>query len=72
MCLGLFCSHAPACQADPTLSSYGRDLIVNAARQLRDAKLAVFEERSGNMFVTELGRVASHFYIRWGRGSGVL
>jgi hypothetical protein len=25
----------------------------------------VFDERSGNLFVTELGRVASHYYIRW-------
>ena len=26
--------------------------------------MARFEERSGNLYVTELGRVASHFYIR--------
>lgn len=51
--------------ADPTLASYGKELIINAARQLRDAKLAVFDERSGNLYVTELGRVASHFYIRY-------
>jgi activating signal cointegrator complex subunit 3 len=53
-----------AAQADPSLASYGKELIINAARQLRDAKLAVFDERSGNLYVTELGRVASHFYIR--------
>lgn len=53
-------------QADPTLVSYGRELIVNAAKQLAAAKMAVFDERTGNMYVTELGRVASHFYIRWG------
>jgi activating signal cointegrator complex subunit 3 len=40
-------------------------LIVNASKQLHAAKMAVFDERSGNLFVTELGRVASHFYIRW-------
>jgi activating signal cointegrator complex subunit 3 len=51
-------------QADPTLTQYGRDVIVEAARQLHAAKMAVFDERTGNMFVTELGRVASHFYIR--------
>lgn len=51
-------------QADPTLVSYGRDLITNAAKQLAAAKMAVFDERTGNMYVTELGRVASHFYIR--------
>lgn len=27
-------------------------------------QMAVFDERSGNLYVTELGRVASHFYIR--------
>ena len=26
--------------------------------------MARFDERSGNLYVTELGRVASHFYIR--------
>ena len=25
--------------------------------------MARFDERSGNLYVTELGRVASHFYI---------
>ena len=52
-------------QADPSLTAYSRDLITNAAKQLHAAKMAVFDERSGNLFVTELGRVASHFYIRW-------
>eukprot|EP00775_Hariotina_reticulata_P011234 gene11234-11383_t len=52
-------------KADPTLTQYGRDVIVEAARQLHAAKMAVFDERTGNMFVTELGRVASHFYIRY-------
>ncbi len=27
-------------------------------------QMAVFDEQSGNLYVTELGRVASHFYIR--------
>lgn len=27
-------------------------------------KMARFDERSGQLYVTELGRVASHFYIR--------
>ena len=26
--------------------------------------MARFDEKSGNLYVTELGRVASHFYIR--------
>lgn len=28
-------------------------------------QMAAYDERSGNLFVTELGRVASHFYIKW-------
>jgi activating signal cointegrator complex subunit 3 len=70
LCCVLTCCRCRCCgaavtgQADPSLASYGKELVVNAARQLRDAKLAVFDERSGNLYVTELGRVASHFYIR--------
>ena len=30
----------------------------------RRCKMARFDERSGNLYVTELGRVASHYYIR--------
>jgi hypothetical protein len=60
-------SPPPCLQADPTLTSYSRDLVTNAAKQLHAARMAVFDERSGNLFVTELGRVASHFYIRCGR-----
>lgn len=67
--LSLQNTHSPGltftcAQSDPTLTHYGRDLVSEAARQLHAAKMAVFEERSSNMFVTELGRVASHFYIR--------
>ncbi|KAF5832046.1 Sec63 Brl domain-containing protein [Dunaliella salina] len=49
---------------DPSLESHKRTLIVEAARQLKAAQMAVFDERSGNLYVTELGRVASHYYIR--------
>lgn len=41
-----------------------RSLITDAARQLERSKMARFDERSGQLYVTELGRVASHFYIR--------
>jgi hypothetical protein len=64
-----FCSprsHCGGVQADPTLNSHSKDLVTAAARQLSAAKMAVFDERSGAMYVTELGRVASHFYIRHG------
>lgn len=41
-----------------------RALITDAARELERSKMARFDERSGQLYVTELGRVASHFYIR--------
>ena len=39
-------------------------LVTDAARQLESCKMARFDEKSGNLYVTELGRVASHFYVK--------
>lgn len=41
-----------------------RVLVTDAAKELEKCKMSRFDERSGNLYVTELGRVASHFYIR--------
>ena len=49
---------------EPELLDRRRQLITNAARELERSKMARFDERSGNLYVTDLGRVASHFYIR--------
>jgi activating signal cointegrator complex subunit 3 len=49
---------------DPTLEGYKRNIIQDAARSLKASQMAVFDERTGQFYVTELGRVASHFYIR--------
>eukprot|EP00798_Chlamydomonas_sp_ICE-L_P004882 gene4882-34647_t len=49
---------------DPTLEDHKRKMITEAGRQLKEAKMAVFDEGSGNFYVSELGRVASHYYIR--------
>ena len=43
---------------------YRKSLVTDAARQLESSKMARFDERSGNLYVTELGRVASHFYVK--------
>ncbi|VFQ81224.1 unnamed protein product [Cuscuta campestris] len=51
--------------ADPSLSMKQRDLITNAARALDKAKMMRFDEKSGNFYCTELGRIASHFYIQY-------
>lgn len=50
--------------SDPMLEAHRRALLVDAARELEKSKMARFDERSGGLYVTEMGRVASHFYIR--------
>ncbi|EIE24813.1 Sec63-domain-containing protein [Coccomyxa subellipsoidea C-169] len=50
--------------ADQRLDGRRKQLITDAARKLEKCKMARFDERSGQLYVTELGRVASHFYIR--------
>ncbi|KAF4360857.1 hypothetical protein G4B88_000712 [Cannabis sativa] len=51
--------------ADPTLSLKQRALVTDAARALDKAKMMRFDEKSGNFYCTELGRIASHFYIQY-------
>jgi len=49
---------------DPGLLDHRRKLIREAARTLDSAKMIRFDERSGQLYQTEGGRTASHFYIR--------
>lgn len=42
-----------------------RSLVTDAARALDKAKMMRFDEKSGNFYCTELGRIASHFYIQY-------
>ncbi|KAI3929942.1 hypothetical protein MKW98_004096 [Papaver atlanticum] len=51
--------------ADPSLISKQRSLVTDAARSLDKAKMMRFDEKSGNFYCTELGRIASHFYIQY-------
>lgn len=50
---------------DRTLSRKRRELITCAARNLDKAKMIRFNERTGDLNVTDLGRTASHFYIKY-------
>lgn len=50
---------------DPGLTAKRKALITDAARELDKAKMMRFDEKSGNLYVTDLGRVASHFYIQY-------
>jgi len=49
---------------DPGLLDHRRKLIQEAARTLDRAKMIRFDERSGQLYQTEAGRTASHFYIQ--------
>eukprot|EP01104_Vermistella_antarctica_P009338 TRINITY_DN238_c1_g1_i2.p1 TRINITY_DN238_c1_g1~~TRINITY_DN238_c1_g1_i2.p1 ORF type:complete len:2228 (-),score=554.58 TRINITY_DN238_c1_g1_i2:294-5987(-) len=49
---------------DPTLISHRREQLSLAAKELDECRMIRFDESSGQFFITELGRVASHYYIR--------
>ncbi|GFO03568.1 activating signal cointegrator 1 complex subunit 3-like [Plakobranchus ocellatus] len=52
------------CQDDPQLEAHRTALVVEAARKLDKAKMIRFEEHTNYMFSTDLGRIASNFYIK--------
>lgn len=49
---------------DPMLDAKRLQLITQAARILDQNRMARFDPRSGNLAVTDMGRTASHYYIR--------
>ncbi|XP_020519141.1 DExH-box ATP-dependent RNA helicase DExH14 [Amborella trichopoda] len=51
--------------SDPSLVSKQRNFVTDAARALDKAKMMRFDEKSGNFYCTELGRIASHFYLQY-------
>uniref|UniRef100_A0A3Q2PUF9 Activating signal cointegrator 1 complex subunit 3 n=1 Tax=Fundulus heteroclitus TaxID=8078 RepID=A0A3Q2PUF9_FUNHE len=54
-----------AFQMDPGLELYRKELVVECGRKLDKARMIRFEERTGYFASTDLGRTASHFYIRY-------
>ncbi|XP_058504063.1 activating signal cointegrator 1 complex subunit 3 [Solea solea] len=54
-----------AYQMDPSLELYRKELVVEAGRKLDKARMIRFEERTGYFASTDMGRTASHFYIRY-------
>ena len=50
-------------EVDPDLGRYRRKLLEDAARNLDRCRMIRFEERSGVLASTDLGRTASNFYI---------
>ena len=55
-----------ALEDDPTLEMRRADLIHTAATQLDKAGLCRYDRRSGHLQATDLGRIASHYYISHG------
>ncbi|KAL7455807.1 hypothetical protein ACHAWC_007346, partial [Mediolabrus comicus] len=51
-------------ESDPTLRGRSKELAIEAAKLLDERKMVRYNPNSGNLAVTNLGRVASHFYIR--------
>jgi len=50
---------------DPTLEQKRREIVETAARKLDKAKMIRFDERTGSLHATDLGRTASHFYVKY-------
>ncbi|PSR82178.1 Sec63 Brl domain-domain-containing protein [Coniella lustricola] len=51
---------------DEVLEQKRVDLVHSAAHVLRKANLIKYDEKTGKMQATELGRIASHYYITYG------
>ena len=56
---------ADARESDPLLDAARMKQISDAAKKLDASRMLRFDPRSGNLAPTELGRVASHFYLRY-------
>ncbi|KAL6645584.1 hypothetical protein ACP70R_017192 [Stipagrostis hirtigluma subsp. patula] len=52
---------------DPSMGSKQRAFIIDAARALDKAKMMRYDEKSGNFYCAELGRIASHFYLQYSK-----
>jgi antiviral helicase SLH1 len=50
---------------DPNLGNKRNELIVQAARQLSAAKMIRFDEISNSFQISDLGRIAAKYYLRY-------
>lgn len=50
---------------DPNLGNKRNELIVQAARQLTAAKMIRFDEISNSFQISDLGRIAAKYYLRY-------
>ncbi|KAG8123997.1 hypothetical protein E2320_019324, partial [Naja naja] len=54
-----------AYQMDPSLEKHREQLVIEVGRKLDKARMIRFEERTGFFSSTDLGRIASHYYIKY-------
>lgn len=54
-----------AYQMDPTLRKHREQLLIEVGQKLDKARMIRFEERTGYFSSTDLGRTASHYYIKY-------
>ena len=52
-------------QDDPLLYMHRTELVKAKAKLLDKAEMIRFEERTGYLYPTDLGRIASNFYIKY-------
>lgn len=52
-------------EEDPSLEMKRRQLIHTASMALDKARMVRYNERTGDLNITDLGRTASHFYIKY-------
>ncbi|RDB22853.1 putative helicase mug81 [Hypsizygus marmoreus] len=50
---------------DPQLGSKRNELVAAAAQKLADARMIIFDRTTGALTVTDLGRIAAKYYIRY-------
>ncbi|XP_078504501.1 activating signal cointegrator 1 complex subunit 3 [Lissotriton helveticus] len=52
-------------QMDPLLEKHREQLVIEVGRKLDKARMIRFEERTGFFSSTDMGRTASHYYIKY-------
>uniref|UniRef100_A0A8C0GGF1 Activating signal cointegrator 1 complex subunit 3 n=1 Tax=Chelonoidis abingdonii TaxID=106734 RepID=A0A8C0GGF1_CHEAB len=52
-------------EMDPGLEKHREQLVIEVGRKLDKARMIRFEERTGFFSSTDLGRIASHYYIKY-------
>lgn len=50
---------------DPQLGSKRNELVTAAAQKLADAHMIIFDHSTGSFTITDLGRIAAKYYIRY-------